>query len=160
MFFDLSFKKKIIYLLIILIISLLFTNYICLYLYNANLSDMLIAWGTKDMGGRSFDKVSNFSNFGIYGIFLKTIVWPFLFLTGTFAFVSFNFFYIILFVEILALNFIYFLKYKKIIFSLELYCTLMLISFYVSAFTAYFRYSYIAFVIFIVHRIYQNEKQK
>ena len=157
---NLSTIKKFTILFLIGLFFFIILNLAIHHLYNTNIFEIILGWSIKDMGGRNYDTISNFSNYGYLGVFLKAILWPIIFLFGIFVFLSFNFFYIILFVEILALNFIYFLKYKKIIFSLELYCTLMLISFYVSAFTAYFRYSYIAFVIFIVHRIYQNEKQK
>ena len=41
-----------------------------------------------DMRGRSFDTIPSFSEFGLMGTVIRMLVWPFLFLSGTFLLVS------------------------------------------------------------------------
>ena len=157
---NLNIKKKIIIFFSTSIFIFVILNIATYHLYNSSVIEIIYSWSIKDMGGRNYDSISNFSNYGLTGVFLKAILWPIIFLSGIFVFLSFNFFYFILFLEIVFLNMFYYYKYKKILFLLEIYSTLLLITFYVSSFTAYFRYSYIAYVIFIFYQIYLNEKKK
>ena len=58
----------------------------------------------SDMGGREYDEIPNFSENGYWGVLLRSIIWPALFLSGSFVFFSENIFKL-LGIEILLYNF-------------------------------------------------------
>ena len=48
---------------------------------------------SEEHGGRDYDNITNFKYYHAYGVLLKAFIWPILFLSGSFVFFSFNFFF-------------------------------------------------------------------
>ncbi len=158
--FQINIFLKSIILVLLLSISFYVINEVFIFNYNSTLIEQITAWSQKNMGGRNYDNIDNFSVYGTYGVFLKAFIWPILFLTGSFVFFSFNFYFLILALEIIFINLLFYIKYKKILFTIEIYIALFFITFHVSTFTAYFRYSYIALILLILLKLYKNENEK
>ncbi len=106
-----------------------------------------------NMGGRDYDGIPNFSEKGYLGILLRSIVWPILFISGSFIFFSEHIFFKILALEIILIQFLMFYSQKKLIFSFGLILFLILLSLYVNSFTAYFRYAYLAIQIIFLKNL-------
>jgi len=98
------------------------------------------------IGGRDFDQVYNFSEYKLGSIF-RGIVWPFLFITGTFSIFTKSYLFYCLAIEIIVVQFLMYWFYKKFVFNLNLIIILILIAMQMNTFTAYFRYSYLAYYI-------------
>ena len=82
--------------------TLIFSILIFLIFQFPIIFDFISERNTIDMGGRSFDQIINFSEFGPSGVLLRAIVWPLIFVTGIFLFMSPNLLYIPIFLEILT----------------------------------------------------------
>lgn len=159
-YFQINIILKLIILLFLLIVGLDIINELFIFHYESNLIEQVTAWSQKNMGGRDYDNITNFKYYHAYGVLLKAFIWPILFLSGSFVFFSFNFYFLILAVEIIVINILFYKKYKKLLISAEIYIVLFFISFHVSTFTAYFRYSYIAFILIIFYKLYYLENEK
>ena len=105
---------------------------------------------TISMGdGRSFDNVPNFDQY-VYGGLIRAIIWPALFFSGSFVLFTDGYFFFILMGEIIILQTLIFLFYKKSIININLILVIIIISIYCTTFTSFFRYAYIAFYISVL----------
>ena len=110
----------------------------------------------SDMGGREYDEIPNFSENGYWGVLLRSIIWPALFLSGSFVFFSENIFFKLLGIEILLVQFLAFYNQKQFLVNAGLILFLILLSIYVNTFTAYFRYAYLAIQIVFLKNLIKN----
>ena len=98
------------------------------------------------MGGRDYDAVPNFNHIP-YGGLVRGIIWPILFLSGFFVFYTESYLFYVLAFEILLIQILIYLFYRKFLFNLNLFIVIFVIGIYTSTFTSFFRYSYVAFYI-------------
>lgn len=110
-------------------------------------------WGTiihiftktnGDMTFRSFDSVPSFHELGILGSIIRSILWPILYLTGAFIFLSPTIFYFPIALGSFFLN-LWIIKHFKSLRSLtpvllSVYLSMAIFAFIVSGFTSYIRY--------------------
>lgn len=99
-----------------------------------------------DLGGRDYDQVPTFTEYKLGTIF-RGITWPFLFMTGTFSVFTKSYLFYCLAVEIIIVQFLVYWYFKKFVININLIIILILIAMQVNTFTAYFRYSYLAYYI-------------
>ena len=99
-----------------------------------------------DLGGRDYDQVPTFAEYKLGTIF-RGITWPFLFMTGTFSVFTKSYLFYCLAVEIIIVQFLMYWYFKKIVINTNLIIILILIAMQMNTFTAYFRYSYLAYYI-------------
>jgi hypothetical protein len=160
------FNKKIIIGLVVLtiIVSLyLFLKVVYVDYDNTNqdliisIKEFLRARNVADMGGRSYDNVPNFSEFKS-GSIIRALIWPILFISGTFSFFADSYFMYYLTLEILGIQILIYYFYKKSIISINLILILVIIGIYCNTFTAYFRYAYIAFYLSILISFFNIKK--
>lgn len=105
------------------------------------LFSVLSSKDTVDMTFRDFDKVPNFFEFGVLGAIIRAIIWPFLFLTGFFIFISPALLFIPLSVGSFFLQLWHYRQYKKWAFYLPVYLSMGILAFMVSGFTSFVRYA-------------------
>lgn len=165
------FNKKVITGLVILTIIVsvyLFLKIVYIDYDNTNqdliisIKEFLKARNEANMGGRSYDNIPNFSEFKI-GSLIRALIWPILFISGTFSFFADSYFMYYLTLEILGIQILIYYFYKKSIISINLILVLIIIAIYCNSFTAYFRYSYIAFYLSILisfFNIKENDNSK
>lgn len=160
------FSKKIIIGLIVLTITVslyLFLKVVYIGSDNTNqdliisIKEFLDARNVADMGGRSYDNIPNFHEFKT-GSIIRALIWPILFISGTFSFFSDSYFMYYLTLEILGIQILIYYFYKKSIISINLILILVIIGVYCNTFTAYFRYAYIAFYLSILISFFNIEK--
>lgn len=115
--------------------------------FNFNVIDYLKSRNLADMGGRNYDSIPNFADYDLIGIILRSIFWPFLFLTGSFIFFTKSLMMVILALEIIILQLISYYFLRKFIINIGLIAFLILVSVYVNTYTAFFRYVYPALLM-------------
>lgn len=111
---------------------------------------------TNVMDGRNFDTIPNFTN-QEFGYIYRAILWPLLFLSGTFIFLTDNIFFKLLGIEIIILQFISWFCHKKIIINLGIVLFLFILSLWVTTFTSFYRYSYLAFLALFIKMIFEKK---
>ena len=111
------------------------------------LFDFISERNTIDMGGRSFDQIINFSEFGLFGVLIRALVWPLIFVTGMFLFMSPNLLFIPIFLEILIINIFTNFKFAK---SIKFILLLSILAIIVNSFTAYIRYIYPLIILTVI----------
>lgn len=160
------FNKKIIIGLIVLTITVslyLFLKVVNIGFDNTDqdliisIKEFLEARNVADMGGRSYDNIPNFHEFKT-GSIIRALIWPILFISGTFSFFADSYFMYYLTLEILGIQILIYYFYKKSIISINLILILVIIGVYCNTFTAYFRYAYIAFYLSILISFFNIEK--
>lgn len=104
-----------------------------------------------NMQFRSFDIVPNFSDLGIWGVFVRMITWPFLIVTGVYAILSPSLIYTVIsfgsFCSLFImhkLSDIYIFKYDLLI---KVYISMAAFAIAANGFTTYTRYVYPIFVV-------------
>jgi len=110
---------------------------------------------TTNMGGRIFDNIPNFSN-NQFGFLYRSILWPLLFLSGTFIFFTDNIFFSLLAVEIIIMQIITWICHKKLIINFGIILVLVFISLWVTSFTSFHRYAYLPFAALFVKIIFKK----
>ena len=106
------------------------------------LYSVLSAKDQGDMTFRSFDKVPNFLEFGLLlGATIRAIVWPFLFLTGTFFLLSPTIMYLPIAVGSFFLQLWHFRQYGSLALYFQAYLVISILAFLVSGFTSFIRYA-------------------
>ena len=98
------------------------------------------------MGGRDYDMVPNFNHIA-YGGLIRGIIWPILFLSGFFVFYTESYLFYVLAFEVLLIQILIYLFYRKFILNFNLFIVIFIIGIYTSTFTSFFRYAYLAFYI-------------
>ncbi|MFV8366704.1 hypothetical protein [Flavobacterium sp. XS1P27] len=131
------------------IVLLLFPNEIFLLLADKNEVSMTF---------REFDTVPTFSQFGVYGAFIRAIIWPFLTLTGVFLILSpsIAFFPVavgIFFTQAWSKFFL-----KKWGVTLGIFLALSTIACVVNGFTSYIRYTFPIIVVLPLILLKKNSK--
>ena len=111
---------------------------------------------TTEMSGRIFDNIPNFSN-DQFGFLYRSILWPLLFLSGTFIFFTDNIFFILLGVEIIIMQIITLICHKKLIINFGIILVLIIISLWVTNFTSFHRYAYLPFIALFVKIIFEKK---
>ena len=94
-----------------------------------------------DLRSRDFDKIPNFIDYGVYGLILRLLIWPFIFYTGLYVLISPSFEYIFLLPGVISKIYIIF-RYGGIKNILMLYVASGLFAALAPGFTSYARYSY------------------
>ena len=111
------FKKN--YLIILLLVCaciILFIKQV--YLSNfEGIFEYIESRNLASMGGREFDKVPKFNEFGLIGSIIRMLIWPILFLTGGFAFFADNIFMLLISAEVILLQILMFTVKRKFLFS-------------------------------------------
>ena len=143
------FIKKNLFILILISITWFFviTYFFSLDNFINSFSEFIKERNIADMGGREFDNIPNFTEYGNLAIFIRLILWPIFILSGIFVFYSDNFFLYILGLEIILLQITLFYCKKKFLISIGLLLFLALLAIYANTFTAYFRYGYLSIQI-------------
>ena len=110
--------------------------------FNTQISSFLSEKNEVSMTFREFDNVPTFSEFGLFGIFIRAIIWPFLTMTGLYLFISpsIAFFPVALGSFIVQLWCKFYLKVNGIV--LQVYFSCFLIALFVNGFTSYLRYTF------------------
>lgn len=150
--FNKNFFKKYYPILCLTIIGVIIWYYKNVY-HIYGFSEVLVFLESRnlaDMGGRGFNLVPNFSEYGFYGIILRIITWPIIFLTGSFIFFSKTIYLYVIGFEIIILQLLYYYKNKKFILGLGLILFLCLVAMYVNSYTAYIRYCYLAINLYFL----------
>lgn len=106
------------------------------------------------MAGRDFDNIPNFSDNEI-GFLYRSLIWPIFFLSGTFIFFTENFYFKLMGLEIIFMQVIMYLCHKKIIFNIGIIVFLIILSLWVTTFTAFYRYAYLAFLALFLKSIFE-----
>ena len=150
--FNKKFFKKYYPILIIMIFGIAIWYYKNIFSHHEGLDFMefLENRSQSDMGGRKFDAIPSFTDYGLYGSILRAILWPILLLSGTFVFFSKSIYLYIIGLEVIILQLLYFYKNKKFILSLGLIIFLALVSIYANTYTAYIRYCYLAINLYFL----------
>jgi hypothetical protein len=149
--FNKKFLKKYFPLIILTIIGIIIWYYRNIYSHNdINLIEYLKNRNDADMGGRDFDAMPNFSEFGIFGLVLRSIVWPITFLSGTFMFFSKSVYIYIIGLEIILLQILYYYNNRRLMISFGLFLFLFLVAIYANSYTAYIRYCYLAINLYFL----------
>ena len=150
--FNKNFLKKYYPILFIIIIGVIIWYYKNIHIHYG-VSDILVFLENRNlanMGGRDFNAVPNFSEYGYYGLILRVISWPIIFLTGSFMFFSKSIYLYVIGFEIIIMQLLYYNINKKFIFSLGLIVFLCLVAIYANSFTAYLRYCYLAINLYFL----------
>ena len=111
---------------------------------------------TNEMAGRIFDYIPNFSN-DQFGYLYRSILWPLLFLSGTFIFFTDNIFFILLGIEIIIMQIITWICHKRLIINFGMILVLIIISLWVTNFTSFHRYAYLPFVALFLKIIFEKK---
>ena len=107
------------------------------------------------MAGRIYDYIPNFSN-DQFGYLYRSILWPLLFLSGTFIFFTDNIFFILLGIEIIIMQIITWICHKRLIINFGMILVLIIISLWVTNFTSFHRYAYLPFVALFLKIIFEK----
>ena len=150
--FNKKFLKKYFPLIIFTIIGIIIWYYKNIYsgANDLNLIEYLKNRNVADMGGRDFDAMPNFSEYGIFGLVLRSIVWPITFLSGTFIFFFKSIYIYIIGLEIILLQILCYYNNKKLMISFGLFLFLFLVAIYANSYTAYLRYCYLAINLYFL----------
>jgi hypothetical protein len=140
--------------LLTIIIFIFFINYF------TEIKDYILLRNDADMGGRSFDQVPNFKEFGFSGSLLKSIAWPALLLSGGFAIFSKSYLMIGLSFEIIIMQLIFYKIKNRIMFSFGLFLCLSIIAIYCSTYTSFYRYSYLALTFYFIKNLINTNDKK
>ena len=149
-------KNLLILIMFILVFFIVMDGFFSLSNFFESFSKFIYERNIADMGGRDYDKIPNFSEYGYIGILMRIILWPFFFLTGTFIIFSDSIFFKFLGIEIIALQILSFYCKKKFLFNAGLILFLIILSLYVNSFTAFFRYGYLAIQIVFLKNLLKN----
>ena len=126
---------------------------LCLFGFIAALSvfdgfrEWVISMSNNDFRFRAYDAVPTFSGY-TNGSFIRASIWPALFLTGGFIFLSPGALMLPLALGQFLAQLAVFKLFKKPIFSLGLYLSIAFMAFISPGFTTFFRYSTPIFVLF------------
>jgi len=124
-----------------IIILALITAFLLFY---KGLDGILIIFSSEfqfDMTIRDFDKVPNFYEYGTFGVLLRTILWPFFYLTGVFIIFSPNIAFVPIAIGSICLQIWHIAQYKKMAMYFQIYLGMAVMAFLVSGFTSYIRYT-------------------
>ena len=157
--FNKKFLKKYYPIFFIIIIGIIIWYYKNIHIHYG-VSDILVFLEDRNlanMGGRDFNTVPNFSEYGYYGLILRMISWPIIFLTGSFILFSKSIYLYVIGLEIIIMQLLYYNRNKKFIFSLGLIVFLCLVSIYANSFTAYLRYCYLAINLYFLKMILNKQ---
>jgi hypothetical protein len=138
--FSLLNKKKI-YILFLIFLGLYILNPLSLVDRFINYNDNL------EMNFREFDRVPNFSELGVFGIFMRALIWPFFLLSGTFFITSPSLSYLPIALSSIIIQGWCFKVLKSYGFTIGVYFSMALIATVVNGFTSYLRYCYPLFII-------------
>ena len=160
------FSKKIFGVITIIILTLCFLIFFNFVYTDGNIVESLLKFikerTNSSMGGRDYDVVPNFNDLQ-YGAVIRGIIWPILFLSGLFVLSTESYLFYVLGFEILIVQLLIYVFYKKFIFNINLFVVLFIIGIYTSTFTSFFRYSYVAFYIALLITFlnlkFYNQKQ-
>lgn len=114
-----------------------------------NIWELIEARNIVDMGGRSFDTIPNFINYGVFGAFLRFVFWPVIFITGLFVLISPSLLFFPISIELFLSNFFVKWKYRNIIPFLLISGLIALL---VNTFTAYTRYVFPIYVLSLLSK--------
>ena len=130
------FKLK--YLFLLFILTLLLTKFLDTEVY----FNQIINLNETNFSFRDYDNVPNFNEFGIYGSYLRSLIWPFIFLSGAFLLISpVGLFIPIAFGQVFS-QLMCQLLFRRPLFSIGGYFVLGFFAFIINGFTTYFRYGY------------------
>tara|TARA_B100000674_G_C37959608_1_gene971314 strand:+ start:1336 stop:2418 length:1083 start_codon:yes stop_codon:yes gene_type:complete len=137
------FKKN--YLIILLLVCACIIIFIKqVYLSNfEGIFEYIESRNLANMGGREFDRVPKFNEFGLIGSLFRMLIWPILFLTGGFIFFSDNIFMFIIGIEVITLQILMFAVKRKLLISFGILIFLILVALYVNTYSSFLRYSYL-----------------
>jgi hypothetical protein len=123
-------------------IQLLLISLLLFLFYNDILIEFLAEKNDTNMTFRDFDKVPTFNELGLFGVFIRALVWPIFVMTGFYLFVSPSvaFFPVAIGAFMIQL----WCKLYLNIFSLliEVYFSCFVIGLFVNGFTSYLRYTF------------------
>ena len=94
-----------------------------------------------NMTFRSFDSVPNYFEFGFIGAIIRAIVWPFLYLTGFFIFLSPSILYFAVALGSFLLQIWHIKQFGKLALTFQIYLGMSVLAFMVSGFTSFVRYA-------------------
>tara|TARA_B110000003_G_scaffold274078_1_gene313126 strand:- start:5097 stop:6110 length:1014 start_codon:yes stop_codon:yes gene_type:complete len=102
---------------------------------------------SPDMSFREFDLVPNFYELHLLGSILRALLWPFLYMTGTFIFISPSIMYFPIALGAFILQLWCITHFKKLGIYLSIYISMGIFAFIVTGFTSFIRYSMPLFTI-------------
>jgi hypothetical protein len=127
-------KKQIIYVLVIFIVIFYFASDI--------IGARLLDFNAADMQLREFDRIPNFRELGLVGVFIRGLVWPVLAVTGLFAVLSPAFAFFAVSIGSVTNQFYCKMVTGKFQLPLVIFVPIAILAMMVTGFTAYIRYIY------------------
>lgn len=89
----------------------------------------------------SYDQVNNFKEYGVFGAFMRALIWPFLFLSGGFFLISPTPLFFPLFLGQIATQIFSLLVFRKFLISFGAFFSLAFLALLINGYTTYFRYA-------------------
>ncbi len=123
-------------------IALLFLGFMVALVFANELTQFLMLRNEVDMGGREFNVIPNFAEYGLWGTSFRAISWPILLLSGTFWIFSPSILMLPISVEMLFARVVAYKAGKLATPWLPILATLSLMAIMVNSYTAYIRYAY------------------
>lgn len=112
-----------------------------------------------EMSPREYDQISNFQEYGYHlGFWLKVMIWPVLFISGSFALFTSSYLFKLLGLLIILNHYLIFKITNKSFISLGFIFLIMVISIYSTSYTAMYRYSFIGYYFSILYFFYKFEE--
>jgi hypothetical protein len=108
----------------------------------------------------AYDKVPNFAEYGLLGAFLRSAIWPFLFLSGGFFFLSPTPFFLPLMIGQLCSQFFSFQFFRRPMISFGVFLVLVFFALIINGFTTYFRYAAPVMLILPMAMAFQFQKRR
>jgi hypothetical protein len=125
-----------------LVIALLAIALLITVSHSQEVLDFLIFRNEQDMGGRDFDTVPNFVDYGPVGALLRGLMWPLLLISGAFWLLSPALMYLPIALEVMIGRFALSRIARVGTDWLPVFLVLALLAILVNSFTAYVRYAY------------------
>ena len=113
-----------------------------------------------DMTFRDFDQVPNFFEYGILGAIMRAIIWPFLYLTGLFFFISPTIYYLPIAFGSFCLQLWHLIYYRKLALFLPIYLCMSILAYMVSGFTSFMRYALPLLTLLPIMLVNKNNRKK
>lgn len=112
-----------------------------------------------DMTFRDFDNVPNFFEYGVLGAILRAIIWPLLYLTGLFFFLSPTIMYAPIAFGSFCLQLWHILCFRKLGLLFPVYLSMSVVAYMVSGFTSFIRYSLPLLTILPIMVVYESNRR-
>ncbi len=111
-------------------------------LYSQNILDALLTFNEAEMQLREFDRIPSFQEFGLVGVFMRSVTWPLLAITGLFVILSPAAAFFPVALGSIFIQFYIFKTTRSLVIPAGAMLAMMAFGAMVTGFTAYIRYVY------------------